>query len=122
MREVNRGLNYILPGRLPAAATVAHKIGYYWEYDGWVNNDVGIVTFTGGDGQQKVYVISYLSQKARTEYTGYSFGATLSRIAWDWFEARYSVAPPPPPPPPPPEPSPTPEATPAPTPSPAPTP
>ncbi len=122
LRDIKWGLNYILPGRLPYAATVAHKIGYYWEYDGWVNNDVGIVTFTGGDGQEKAYAISYLSQKAYTEYTGYSFGATLSRIVWDWFEANYSVTPPPPPEPPPPEPSATPEPTPAPTTSPAPTP
>jgi len=103
LREVNWGLNYILPGQLPAAATVAHKIGFYADWDGWVNNDAGIVTFTGGDGEAKAYVVTYLSQKARTEYTGYSFGARLSRIVWDWFEATYRLgmepAPPPPPPP-----------------------
>jgi outer membrane biosynthesis protein TonB len=127
LREISPGLNYILPGQLPAAATVAHKIGYYWDSDGWVNNDVGIVTFSGGDGQEKAYAISYLSQKGRTEYTGYSFGAKLSRVVWDWFAARYRLGtePPPPSPPPPqptPEPSPTPSPTPEPTPSPSPTP
>ena len=139
LREISPGLNYILPGRLPWSATVAHKIGYYWDSDGWVNNDVGIVTFTGEDGQEKAYAITYLSQKARTEYTGYSFGAYLSRIAWDWFEATYRLGtePPPPPPlsltspptpaptptpPPPPVATPTPEPTPPPTPVPTPTP
>lgn len=133
LREVNWGLNYILPGQLPAAATVAHKIGFYADWDGWVNNDAGIVTFTGGDGEAKAYVVTYLSQKARTEYTGYSFGARLSRIVWDWFEATYRLgmepAPPPPPPPlsapmPAPTPTPTPVAEPTPiaTPEPEPTP
>ena len=129
LREVNAGLNYILPGRLPSSASVAHKIGYYSDRDGWVNNDAGIVTFTGSDGGQKAYAITYFSQKARTEYTGYSFGARLSRIAWDWFDEKYGLGAPPtspttPPPlaasappqpaPPPATPSPAPEATPAP--------
>ena len=120
----------MLPGQLPEAATVAHKIGYYWDTDGWVNNDAGIVTFTGADGQEKAYAITYLSQKAWTEYAGYSFGARLSRIVWDWFEAKYvlGTAPPPapalPPAPPPPEwlPEPEPELTPEPSPEPTPTP
>ncbi len=127
LREVNWGLNYMLPGRLPRSAVVAHKIGFYADWDGWVNNDAGVVTFTGSDGQQKAYVISYLSQKARTEYTGYSFGARLSGIAWDYFEATYEpkTEPPPPPPsspPPSPQPSPTqPLATPTVSPAPSPT-
>jgi hypothetical protein len=125
LREISPGLNYILPGQLPWSATVAHKIGYYWDGDGWVNNDVGIVTFTGQDGKEKAYAISYLSQKARTEYTGYSFGARLSGIVWDWFEAKYQLGtepPPPPPPPPPPTLTPTPVATPTPQPTRLPTP
>jgi len=125
LRNIASYLNYILPGQLPASATVAHKIGYFWDRDGWVNNDAGLVTFTGGDGKEKAYVITYLSQKARTEYTGYSFGARLSGIVWDYFAATYepkagalgrSQPPSPPPPPPPPRPSPTapPPATPTP--------
>jgi hypothetical protein len=134
LRNIRSYVNYMLPGQLPSSATVAHKIGYYWDWDGWVNNDVGIVTFTGADGQEKAYAITYLSQKARTEYTGYSFGARLSRIVWDWFEATYKLGTEPPPPPPPlpatqpptaeptPTPPPTPTPEPTPTPSPAPTP
>jgi hypothetical protein len=129
LRDIAGYLNYILPRQLPASATVAHKIGYYWDGDGWVNNDAGIVTFTGGDGKPKVYVISYLSQKARTEFIGYSFGAILSRVAWDYFAEKYDAqtapAPPPPAPPAPaPQPTPTPQPTapPAQTPQPTPTP
>ena len=127
LRNIRSYVNYMLPGQLPSSATVAHKIGYYWDTDGWVNNDAGIVTFTGADGQEKAYVITYLSEKARTERIGYSFGARLSGIVWDWFEAKYRLGmepPPPPPPPPPPEPTPTatPEPSPTPSPSPEPTP
>lgn len=98
LRNIRYYVNYILPGQLPSSATVAHKIGYYWDYDGWVNNDAGIVTFTGADGQEKAYAVTYMSQKARTEQIGYSFGAKLSRDVWDWFAVKYGAsnnAPPP---------------------------
>ena len=130
LRNIAPYLNYILPGQLPKAATVAHKIGYFWDRDGWVNNDAGLVTFTGGDGKEKAYVITYLSQKARTEYTGYSFGARLSGIVWDYFAATYEPKsgalgrsqPPSPPPPAPPQPTATPpRATPTLPPAPSPT-
>ena len=130
LRNIAPYLNYILPGQLPESATVAHKIGYFWDRDGWVNNDVGIVTFTGADGKEKAYAISYLSQKGRTEYTGYSFGARLSGIVWDYFAAAYEAKagalgrsqPPSPPPPPPPAPRLSPTAPPAATPTPPPAP
>ncbi|MEO8458430.1 MAG: serine hydrolase, partial [Chloroflexota bacterium] len=43
LRDSYSYVNYILQKYLPYSATVGHKIGYYWDYDGWVNNDVGIV-------------------------------------------------------------------------------
>jgi hypothetical protein len=131
LTEIASYLQYILPGRLPSGATVIHKIGFYVDYDGWVNNDVGIVKFAGADGATKTYAISYFSQQARTEYQGYSFGAKLSRIVWDYMAPKYgyagSAAPPPPPPTavptpvpsvtPTPDPTGTPPATPSPTPT-----
>lgn len=92
LRDIAYYVQYILPKYLPAQATVAHKIGYYWDYDGWVNNDAGIVTFTGGDGQEKAYAITYFSQYARTEQIGYSFGARLSKVVWDYMAPKYGVA------------------------------
>ncbi len=131
---------YIIPKYLPWYATVGHKIGYFWDYDGWVNNDVGIVTFTGADGTDKSYAISYYSQFAPSEYAGYSFGARLSLKVWNHMAPIYGVSgqgdipyippatrPPAPPPPPtepptdPPTEPPTAEPTPVPTPSPSPT-
>lgn len=117
LRAISGGLNYMLPGQLPAAATVAHKIGYYWDTDGWVNADAGIVTFTGADGKEKAYAITYLSQKAATESIGYSLAARLSAIAWEWFAAKHGVEPAPAPSPAPPatEPAPADAPVPAPT-------
>jgi hypothetical protein len=124
---------YILPKYLPWSATVGHKIGYHWDFDGWVNNDIGIVQFTGSDGQQKAYVISYYSQYAPSEYAGYSFGARLSLKVWNTMGPKYGASAmpdvpyiPPVTPPPTPEPTPTevptPEPTQPPTPAPTPTP
>ena len=99
LRNTFSYIDYILPKYLPPNATVGHKIGYHWDYDGWVNNDVGLVSFTGADGQQKAYAISYFSQYAPTEYHGYSFGARLSLIVWNFMATRYGLAPQPAPPP-----------------------
>ncbi len=135
LRDSYAYVNYILPKYLPDSATVGHKIGYYDDDDGWVNNDVGIVSFTGADGQEKAYAISYFSQYGRSEYDGYSFGARLSLDVYDFMAPRYGVsleAPPTQAPPPaePPTDAPTPEptaeptpiaATPSPTPTPSPT-
>ncbi len=93
LRNTFSYIDYILPKYLPANATVGHKIGYHWDYDGWVNNDVGLVSFIGGDGQQKAYAISYFSQYAPTEWHGYSFGARLSLIVWNFMAPRYGLAP-----------------------------
>ena len=114
LRDSYSYVDYILPKRLPSEATVGHKIGYYADWDGWVNNDTGIVTFQGADGKQKAYAITYLSQLANSERDGYSFGARLSRDVWDWMVGKYGLWRPPTPEPTPP---PTPEPTPAPTPA-----
>jgi hypothetical protein len=126
LRDSYAYVNYILPKYLPWNATVGHKIGYYDDDDGWVNNDVGIVSFTGADGQEKAYAISYFSQFGRSEYDGYSFGARVSLDVYDFMAPRYGVslaqppviAPPPPPPTEPPADVPTSEPTPEPTPTP----
>jgi hypothetical protein len=120
LRDSYAYVNYILPKYLPWNATVGHKIGYYDDNDGWVNNDVGIVSFTGADGQEKAYAISYFSQYGRSEYDGYSFGARVSLDVYDFMAPRYgvSVAAPPPIAPPPVELPPTEPPTDAPTPEP----
>jgi hypothetical protein len=92
LRDSYEYVDYIIPKWLPGQAVVGHKIGYHWDYDGWVNNDVAIITFTGADGAQKGYAISYFSQYARSEQIGYSFGAKLSRKVWEFMAPRYGIA------------------------------
>jgi hypothetical protein len=81
-------LNYVLPLFLPPQVRVAHKIGYYQGWNGWVYNDVGIVMMVQG-GEQIAYAISYLSQEMPSEYAGYISGAELSKTVYDWFDQRY---------------------------------
>ncbi len=95
LHEIKPGLNYIIPGQLPPQASVAHKIGYYHDIDGWVVADAGVVTFADRTGQQRAYVVTYLSERAPTEAAGYSFGARLSRMVWDWMHPRYFEGAPP---------------------------
>jgi hypothetical protein len=89
LRDIDQNLNYMLPALLPEAATVAHKMGYHWDYDGWVDNDAGIVTFPSPNGTEVAYSVSYFSEAAPTEHDGYSLGARLSRIIWNWFYQEY---------------------------------
>jgi hypothetical protein len=121
LRDTYYFIDYILPKYLPWGVTVGHKIGYHWDYDGWVNNDVGLVSWTGSDGQTKAYAISYFSQYAPSEYAGYAFGQTTSLLVYNHMASIYGgptgYGPDTPPPPPPP----TPQPTASPTPSPAPT-
>lgn len=91
LRDSFAYVDYILPKFLPWAATVGHKIGYHWDYDGWVNNDVGIVSFTGSDGLEKAYAISYFSQFAPSEYAGYAFGARMSLLVWNTMGPKYGA-------------------------------
>jgi hypothetical protein len=93
LSDIDPWLNYMLPEYIPASATVAHKMGDHWDYDGWVNNDAGLVLFTGADGTQKAYTVSYLSQLARTEEIGYTLGADLSRSVWNYMAVKYGAQP-----------------------------
>jgi YVTN family beta-propeller protein len=86
--DIKPGLNYVLPGLLPAGVRVAHKIGYYADSDGWVYNDAGIV-MVEREATRFAYGISYLSQAMPSEYAAYSFGAQLSKTVYDWFEQQH---------------------------------
>lgn len=91
LRDSYAYADYILPKYLPWYTDVGHKIGYYWDYDGWVNNDVGIVSWPGPDGSTKAYAISYFSQYAPSEAAGYTFGQRLSLDTFNFMAGRYGV-------------------------------
>lgn len=84
-----RYLDVVLPAGLPVDYQIAHKVGWFSDSTGWVENDVGIVSFTGDDGTEKAYAISFLSQYGPGGAYAESVGSTLSRLVWDYFDTTY---------------------------------
>jgi len=82
-------LDVVLPAYFPEGVQIAHKVGWFSDSTGWVENDVGIVTFTGEDKLPKSYVISFLSQSGPKGSYAERVGSTLSKLVWDYFDAKY---------------------------------
>lgn len=68
--------NAMLPGRLPAGTTVAHKTGAITA----VRNDVGIVTLPDG----RAYVAVFYSRKLTADAKGEASLAAASRVLYDF--------------------------------------
>ena len=87
--NVRPRLNNVLPALLPVDRTrVAHKVGFI-NYAGYsTRNDAGIV-FVDKGGREIAYVISFLSQHNENYWAAASFGAWLSRIVFDHFDATF---------------------------------
>lgn len=82
-------VNVVLPAKLPEEARVAHKVGWFSDGTGWVENDVGIVSFTSDDGTEKAYAISFLSQHGPGGSYAEAVGSDLSLEVWDYFDTAY---------------------------------
>ena len=87
MTHVKPGLQYLLPAGV-GKGTVSHKNGYSWISGGWVDNDIGIVTFDSRGGQ-RAYAISLYIQDIGAEYADIPIGQTVSRMVWRYFVNRY---------------------------------
>lgn len=87
MTRVKPGLNY-LTAALPAAATVSHKNGFFWDPSGWVDNDTAIVRFEHG-GATYAYAITFISTDVPAKYADIPLGQQLVRLAWEYFVAAY---------------------------------
>ena len=82
------GLKYLIPAGV-GDGRVHHKIGFFPHPNGtWVDADAGIVTFWRG-GQPYAYAISFFAQGIPSEYADVPVGQQVSRLAWDFFNARY---------------------------------
>jgi hypothetical protein len=93
LRNSSTGLNYIIPGQLPAGVQVGHKIGYHWDVDGWVQNNVGIVSWTNGTGETRAFAISIFTSGAPAQWhSNDNIGAEISRMVYDWFAAQYATS------------------------------
>jgi hypothetical protein len=87
MTHVKPGLQYLLPAGV-GNGTVSHKNGFSWVSSGWIDNDIGIVTFNSSGGR-RAYAISLYIQDIGTEYADISIGQTVSRLVWRYFANRY---------------------------------
>jgi len=87
MVHVKPGLQYLLPAGV-GNGTVSHKNGFSWVSGGWIDNDIGIVTFDSSGGR-RAYAISLYMQDIGTEYADIPIGQTVSRLVWQYFSNRY---------------------------------
>lgn len=87
MRSVKPGLNY-LTANLPEDAVVSHKNGFFWEEDGYIDNDTAIVRFESG-GQWFAYAITFVSEQVNEEYADIWLGRDLVQMTWDYFRQVY---------------------------------
>lgn len=87
MVNVKPGLQYLIPAGA-AGGVVSHKNGFSWVSGGWIDNDVGIVTFNRG-GVTYAYAISFFTQNVPYEYADIPLGQAVSRLVWQYFANRY---------------------------------
>jgi beta-lactamase class A len=86
MTHVKPGLNY-LTAIVPPPAVVSHKNGFFWQPDGFVDNDASIVRF--GPSLEYGYALTFLSQGVQPMYADIPLGQQLVLEAWDYFASAY---------------------------------
>jgi hypothetical protein len=86
MTHVKPGLNY-LTGALPSPALVSHKNGFFWDAEGYVDNDAAIVRF--GPNFNYAYAISFYSEAVPVKYADIPLGQALVFEAWEYFSSAY---------------------------------
>ncbi len=87
MVNVKPGLQYLIPAGV-GDATVSHKNGFSWVQSGWIDNDIGIVTFDTSSGEHAYAIVIYI-EDIPTEYADIPIGQTVSRLIWEYFSAHY---------------------------------
>ena len=87
MTGVKPGLQYLIPAGV-GYGTVSHKNGFSWVTGGWIDNDIGIVTFDSG-GSTYAYAISFFTQDVPTKYDDIPLGQSVSSMVWQYFANRY---------------------------------
>jgi len=87
LETVSPGLNYLVasvPGR------VSHKNGFFWNSEGYVDNDTGIVRFLGSStGTEYAYAATFLSDGVPVKYNDIPLGQELMRLTHAYFAATY---------------------------------
>ena len=80
---------YGIPAGVDIDATVSHKIGYFWDSDGWVHGDTGIVIFPADGGREKAFAISIYTENGAAEFSIAPVAQDLTRTAYDYFKTKY---------------------------------
>jgi beta-lactamase class A len=86
MTHVKPGLNY-LTAVVPAPAVVSHKNGFFWDAEGWIDNDASIVRF--GPSLEYAYALTFLSEAVPTLYADIPLAQELVLEAWRHFDETY---------------------------------
>jgi beta-lactamase class A len=81
------GIRYLVPAGV-RGGVVSHKIGFFWETTGWVDNDAGIVRFQRG-GETYAYAISIFSERVPRQYADVPLAQRISAMTWEFFSNRY---------------------------------
>src|SRR3989344_7914484 len=77
---------YGIPGGTDSDAIIAHKIGYFWDSDGWVHRDTGIVMFPDKEGAESdAFAISIYTDHGAAEFSIAPVAQDLTRTAYDYF-------------------------------------
>jgi len=84
---VKPGLNHLIAAGAIGGIT-SHKNGFMWDASGWVDNDIGIVTFER-NGKQFAYVMSLYMEKIPTRLADVPIGQKISRMVWEYFSNKY---------------------------------
>jgi hypothetical protein len=87
MTGVKPGLQYLIPAGV-GNGRVSHKNGFSWVAGGWIDNDIGIVTFDSSGGP-RAYAISFYSQDVSVQYADIPVGQRVSGMVWQYFRNRY---------------------------------
>ena len=87
MTGVKPGLQYLIPAGV-GDGTVSHKNGFSWMPGGWIDNDIGIVTFDSSGGP-RAYAISFFSQDVLGGVCRHTARAVVSGMVWQYFRNRY---------------------------------
>jgi beta-lactamase class A len=87
MTGVKPGLQYLIPAGV-GNGVVSHKNGFFADYQGWVDNDAGIVVFDRG-GRRYAYAISFFTEDVPSKYADIPLGQRVSSLVWQYFSSRY---------------------------------
>ena len=85
MGDVSPGLSHLLGTLLVHdGVTVHHKNGFFY-WNGWVDNDTGIVQLEREDGSNHAFAITFLSEGVQSEWGNVALAGEVAELAYQYF-------------------------------------